>query len=330
MRDFARREQGGKPQLKYRRGLDISRHAESLTFVVCCPDGMFAKPPSLPSLRPPPCLVTPCPAPPPRAKWTLELIKSRIFTGTPLTWEVVDIGDNVVVKYGTALRVSPEEGQATRFVASSTCVRVPEIYAILHDDATGVTYLIQEKLPGTSLKDLLPRLDEAARATIAKELKAILGQLAALDGAGDMGLFGRPFTYGDLFFPNFDFHDPGGKIETTEAFVHWIPLRLESMFGLEQKQIDRHFDFSRRPIFSHGDFVPENILVVDGHVSGLIDWAAAGWYPYFWNYYVGNRRRRMPDFSDGKWEAMLGIMMDEYPDEFQAFRALAVDANSYL
>ncbi|KAJ7660152.1 hypothetical protein DFH06DRAFT_1130057 [Mycena polygramma] len=90
----------------------------------------------------------------------------------------------------------------------------------------------REKLPGTSLKDLIPQMDEAARVAIAKELKTILAQLAALDGAGEMGLFGRPFTYGDLFFPNFDFHDPGGKIHTMESFVHWIPSRLKAVFGI--------------------------------------------------------------------------------------------------
>ncbi|KAJ6457028.1 kinase-like domain-containing protein [Mycena vitilis] len=266
----------------------------------------------------------------PSPAWTLELVKSRMSTGSRITSCVMDIGDDIVVKYGTGRRVAPGEGLATRFVASSTSIRVPKVYAILRDEVTEINYLVQEKLPGTSLKDLIPELDEPARITIAQELKTILSQLAALDGAGKLGLFGRPFEYGDLFIPNFDYHDPGGKIETTEAFVRWIPLHMRSVHGIEKEPVEPHFDFSRPPIFSHGDFVPENILIVDGHVSGIIDWAYAGWYPYFWNNYIGIRRRMQPAFHDGKWAAMLGIMMDEYPTEFHAFRFLVADAQTYF
>ncbi|KAJ7660153.1 hypothetical protein DFH06DRAFT_1326291 [Mycena polygramma] len=242
----------------------------------------------------------------PAPEWTLELVKSRMSTGRRITSCVIDIGDDTMVKYGEAL---PEEGQATQFVANSTSVRIPKIYAILHDEATTVTYLVQEKLPGTPLKDLLPQLDETARVTIAVELRTILGQLAALDEAGELGLFGRPFEFGDLFFPNFDYYCPSGKIKTTEAFVRWIPLRMKAVHNIEKEP---------------------NILIVDGHVSGIIDWAYAGWYPYFWNYYIGIRRRMQPAFRDGKWEAMLGIMMDEYPDEFDTFDDLTANANSWL
>lgn len=29
---------------------------------------------------------------------------------------------------------------------------------------------------------------------------------------------------------------------------------------------------------------PQNILVENGHISGIIDWEQAGWYPEYWEY----------------------------------------------
>ncbi|KAI0691959.1 hypothetical protein C8T65DRAFT_550662, partial [Cerioporus squamosus] len=43
------------------------------------------------------------------------------------------------------------------------------------------------------------------------------------------------------------------------------------------------YDFSRPPTFSHGDLQPSNIMVHEGHIVGIIDWAEAGWYPYCWD-----------------------------------------------
>jgi aminoglycoside phosphotransferase (APT) family kinase protein len=34
-------------------------------------------------------------------------------------------------------------------------------------------------------------------------------------------------------------------------------------------------------VFTHGDLVPRNILVQDGHVTGVIDWGQSGWYPAY-------------------------------------------------
>ena len=36
--------------------------------------------------------------------------------------------------------------------------------------------------------------------------------------------------------------------------------------------------------FTHGDLVPRNILIKDGHLSGIVDWAMAGWYPAYWEF----------------------------------------------
>ena len=37
-------------------------------------------------------------------------------------------------------------------------------------------------------------------------------------------------------------------------------------------------------VFTHADFRPDNIVVKDGHVTGIIDWEMSGWYPEHWEF----------------------------------------------
>jgi hypothetical protein len=34
--------------------------------------------------------------------------------------------------------------------------------------------------------------------------------------------------------------------------------------------------------YCHADLCPPNILILDGQVSGILDWEHAGYYPRFW------------------------------------------------
>ncbi|KAJ7206345.1 kinase-like domain-containing protein [Mycena pura] len=260
--------------------------------------------------------------------WTLERVKDRISIGARLTHCVVDIGLDILVKYGT--HISVKEGEATQFVAEWTSVRVPKIYAILHDETTKITYIVQEKLPGSSLMDHLPTLDAATCSSLADELKNILHELTKLDARGAMGLFGRPSKYDKGILQKFSAHDPGVEIRSTIEFVEWIPKQLRDICDIDKMPSPDVFDFSCGPIFSHGDLVPENILIIDGHVSGIIDWDCAGWYPYFWNDYIGRWRRKMPAFRDGKWMGMMDKMTTPFSSEVEVFDDFYSCADRYL
>jgi aminoglycoside phosphotransferase (APT) family kinase protein len=38
-------------------------------------------------------------------------------------------------------------------------------------------------------------------------------------------------------------------------------------------------------VFTHGDIAPRNIMVDESaHITGIIDWELAGWYPEYWEY----------------------------------------------
>ncbi|KAJ7151145.1 kinase-like domain-containing protein [Mycena filopes] len=239
----------------------------------------------------------------------------------------------MLVKFGT--HVSIHEGEATQFVARRTAVRVPKIYAILRDesrpDGEPVTYIVQEKLPGETLMSILPTLSPALRDTIASELGQILIQLAALDTSGSLGHFGSPHTYDRGIFRKFHEHY-AREITTPKEFLLWLPDILRAVHNMDPPPsfaLDK-FDLTLPPIFSHGDLAPENILIADGHVSGVVDWAYAGWYPYFWNDYIARARTNLLMFRDGKWADMVGKITPSFPEETKAFEILYHTADMFL
>lgn len=58
-----------------------------------------------------------------------------------------------------------------------------------------------------------------------------------------------------------------------------------------------------RIVFTHADFHPRNIMVVDlpdGSVelSGIIDWESSGFYPEYWELLKATNTRSVKDTSD--------------------------------
>jgi Ser/Thr protein kinase RdoA (MazF antagonist) len=51
-----------------------------------------------------------------------------------------------------------------------------------------------------------------------------------------------------------------------------IAERLDGLLAVHKHKI----------AFTHNDLHPSNILVHDGHISAVIDWADSGWYPDYW------------------------------------------------
>ncbi|TFY63573.1 hypothetical protein EVJ58_g3183 [Rhodofomes roseus] len=59
---------------------------------------------------------------------------------------------------------------------------------------------------------------------------------------------------------------------------------LEREYPEHLANYQRIYDMAHTVVLSHGDLAPHNILVMDGHITGVIDWEAAGWYPEYWEY----------------------------------------------
>lgn len=64
------------------------------------------------------------------------------------------------------------------------------------------------------------------------------------------------------------------KYETDLALARKLHDENGTKMALARKLQDKAY----RVVFTHGDLMHHNILVMDGRVTGFIDWEAAGWY----------------------------------------------------
>lgn len=73
--------------------------------------------------------------------------------------------------------------------------------------------------------------------------------------------------------------------------------------------------------FTHADLRPYNILAKDGHITAIIDWEFAGWYPEYWEY------TKMHWVARPFWGKFFQALEQEpgitkYPDELAAEMAI--------
>ena len=71
--------------------------------------------------------------------------------------------------------------------------------------------------------------------------------------------------------------------------------------------------------FIHGDLAHHNILVEDGHVTGFIDWEAAGWYPDYWEFTTTWRYQKRGCWW---WQFVHDLGGENFLEEFESEKAL--------
>ncbi|KAI0631159.1 kinase-like protein [Trametes polyzona] len=217
---------------------------------------------------------------------------------------VVEV-DDVVIKYGP--RVYKSEALAMQLVRETTTVPLPQVLSYFTEVLDGAKdrcgYLIMEKVPGVLLAQALPNLSDKACDEIASQLRTHLSSLRSIKSDGKWGIVGRNgvFHGGQFHY----LHPP----RTEEQHLYGNPCRATSakdvydyfakaaadLNGGWPASIPKdppEIDFARPAVFSHGDLVPENIMVdeASGAITSIIDWEHAGWYPYFWDDTIASLR----------------------------------------
>ncbi|KAL4244710.1 hypothetical protein ABKN59_010906 [Abortiporus biennis] len=95
-------------------------------------------------------------------------------------------GVPIIIKFGT--HVFKVEVDVMDFVAKNTSIRVPMVHAFLFDDNSGMGFLIEKRLPGRTLKALLPAMDQSTQETIIKGFRNIYSQFYALSVIAEISL----------------------------------------------------------------------------------------------------------------------------------------------
>ncbi|KAK0476438.1 kinase-like domain-containing protein [Armillaria novae-zelandiae] len=260
---------------------------------------------------------------------------------------VAEVEGDLIIKYGTSVRAG--EGIAMRIVAAQTSIPVPEVISIVEDRET--TYVVQRKLTGIHLSEIIDDLEEATGLRIQEQLRHILTQLSCVTpleegrqltklgkspvergdgtvGVAVGGLVGLPEWTGGLFsvFQPSRLTSPPKFLGTTLDLL----AKLQKIGRMRPDKAQKHLPFidAIRPLmFCHGDFCPENILIHDGAVSGIIDWEVAGWYPYFWTAWFG---ATTGNFKNHRiWSDWRSRLIEPYDKDCTAFGHIFAQAEAW-
>ncbi|KAK4234360.1 aminoglycoside phosphotransferase [Achaetomium macrosporum] len=187
---------------------------------------------------------------------------------------------------GTSL----DEVNATRAVRAAG-IPAPKVvmYGIHRDKPWASVSILMTRLRGLELGDVQEFLEDEQKQAIERELGIILDTMRSW-----------PNPYGEsricsisggairsVRMPNHTV----GPYDSEEEFTAYL-LSAASSHSFNSKEESeqtlaagrRMEELKHRIVFSHGEFYIHNILVHEGHVSGLIDWETAGWYPEYWEF----------------------------------------------
>jgi hypothetical protein len=256
------------------------------------------------------------PAPLPRVA-SIVAWKQFFKTFQPGT-KVIHFSQHYVVKYGEKVRL--QEGENMLFVQQSTSIRVPTVYALFHDEKTGI---VQEYIPGQHLRRVWKTFGASGKQAIATQLTRYFDELRALPSPGYFGGIWGQRTLDFYLGSGMDASSSSTTDEhkflpcTTEK--EWVDNMLA--VGKIAHAFDKHPDLvsffahafhsvfqGHAPVFTHTDLHSTNILVGEDGTLALIDWERAGWYPRFWEYCCVITAETWED----DWSAWVPRFLDEH------------------
>ncbi|KAE8323655.1 kinase-like protein [Aspergillus sergii] len=192
---------------------------------------------------------------------------------TILQWagvSIVRISPTVVVKFGTCVSV-PEAKNVIYVAENSKKIPVPEVFAYC-------TYGPIDR----DIGDYAPfstSYDRQTKIHVALQLKEYIDELHSIRstlyiGSADHG----PATNAILATCPFS-----SEKEFNETIIEGYQSKAPRSHA--RKYLFRMVEYQEHQIvFTHGDFRPQNIMVEDGNVTGIIDWELSGWYPEYWEF----------------------------------------------
>ncbi|EMR83500.1 hypothetical protein ACHAQE_011203 [Botrytis cinerea] len=185
-------------------------------------------------------------------------------------------------------------------------------------------FWFMEKTPGKTLYEVWGELDEEKMKSLAKEVIEYLAQA-------------RKFTStkpenpdGSLIRDNL--LNPSGVTFVSEDAEEWWARnepRLDQYTKSRWKNMNviENYPVKGPYVLTHGDLDGSNILVKDGHISGIIDWEYGGYLPEWWELSC------VKSVGPGTWHEYLQAEMKiqfSSPDQAKAeefFRDLSFECN---
>ncbi|KAL7918252.1 kinase-like protein [Trichoderma austrokoningii] len=244
-------------------------------------------------------------------------LRFRLWLGRqlyePFTSGVVRVSRHRIIKGPCG----PPEIEAMQYIADNTAIPIPQIYAI-HTTPDKQIYIEMEYIEGKSLYTAwkVEGLSQEQKTAIWADIKHYVSILRELQPPAEhlvASALQNPaydVRIGARFFGPFshrEFHS------LTQSH-----LRMEDVAIALGEEVEKVHTTSYRTCFTHGDLIPRNIIVRNGRVAAIIDWAFAGWYPEYWEFTKGH----YDFFPKEDWYKHFCQEMPSYKMELMAEQAL--------
>lgn len=214
-------------------------------------------------------------------RWTQEcagVVEVDHFSSYRCIWY---IGSKAVLKDKIFDAQNGDEETPLNYVRNRTKIPVPSWMRCWHEGHRVLIFM--ERVPGQTLDEahLYGSLTKDERAMIDKEVDGYIQELRQLQ-APQAGLPNGQQIY------NRPFWTPVRRTHWLlpptheEAKEDWYQKSLSGVGPSEKAKLDElkdRFPASEPYTFTHGDLDTSNIMVQDGHVTGIIDWEGSGFAP---------------------------------------------------
>lgn len=184
-------------------------------------------------------------------------------------------------------RVRHSEEVATNLVRQHTDVPVPYIFYAIYNGDYG--HLGMTIIPGSPLQLSWSTLEADTKEHICREIWEMVTKWRQIPKPAELSHVFQCLADGsptnDRLIVD-DLEDPPRDLVDDDALRARIVERYAFYNGRRYaNELPDMLPRSSRSVFTHADLAPRNIMVDQNHhITGILDWERAGWYPDYWEY----------------------------------------------
>jgi hypothetical protein len=206
-----------------------------------------------------------------------------------------------MIKYGsysspdTDSGICFQEGENMLFVQQSTIIPIPKLYAMFHDEKTGLNFIIQEFIPGNCLQMVWDKIDGAQKKAIASQMRRNMDELRRIPSPGYYGTLWRQPIRETLFTAERYSQRPhpdkaiSGSHETeyqwTEAMLRYLDTDIVRSHPPDRPALERAyrtvFNNHSGSVFTHCHLYYCHLILREDGTVVIVNWENAGWYPTY-------------------------------------------------
>ncbi|CAG8932525.1 unnamed protein product [Penicillium salamii] len=173
------------------------------------------------------------------------------------------------------------ESANLQFLSSKTTIPIPQTVQEWTED-DGTYFQIMTRLKGRPLSEAWPTMSQTDKERVASQTAEYLKQLRELHSDRMECLGGHPLY--DAFLFGSAYGVGHGPLSSDDELWAEMSKSLTHVPGEVQVKLRERLPTAAPYTFTHGDLTDVNIMVEDGHLVGIIDWEAAGYFPVWWEF----------------------------------------------